>query len=122
MGGEIGKMAEAEKQANIIIVAAYKNGGKVYYKDVKHLITENIDSVNSVLKRYGKLYALLTDGSWNSFEIDYSGMKLRREKIPDIFKKKKRGFWSYTWRGIFIGVSVYFVIQLILWIAGRIGS
>lgn len=85
------KVSDIQKQASKIVVEAYKKGGRVYYKDVKHIVTADINSINNVLRNYGKLNVLLIDGSWNSFDIDYSGMNLKGKDIPEIFKKKKTG-------------------------------
>lgn len=112
--------SDIQKQASEIIVAAYKNGGRVKYKYVKDNISADIDSINKVLQGYGKFNVLYIDGSWDTFELNLSNFRLADKNIPDLFKKKKRGVWGKIGVGIFTGVSVYFVIQLILWIAERI--
>jgi hypothetical protein len=115
-------LSEIQKQANIILVEAYKKGGRVYYKDVKNGISADMQDINRILKSKGKMMELLEDGSWDHFDLDLSGFKSGREKIPGIFKKKKRGALRHILVGIFISVAAYFVIQLILWIAEWIGQ
>lgn len=81
------KMKEVKRVAEQVIKKAYENGGKIYYDDVKDLITCDFDSLDRILVQYGKPSSRI-GSAWYSFELNPSGFTFHENGGFDGIKKQ----------------------------------